>query len=58
MKGMYDISIKIEFDKFTDQDEQQFLKDLEAKCRQNLQDFMNRLESGNGKVNHFLITKR
>jgi hypothetical protein len=51
------ITIKIEFDKWSDQEEQQFREELEKKFRHNLQDFMNQLESGNGKIYKFLITK-
>jgi uncharacterized protein YlaN (UPF0358 family) len=63
MNGMYDISIKIDFSLFpgqeiTEQEEKQFVKDLEEKFKQNIQDFMNQLKAGNGKVYHFRITKQ
>ena len=54
----HDITIKIEFDKWTDQDEKQFRVELEEKFRQNLQDFMNQLEVGNGKIYDFRIRKK
>ena len=56
--GTYFVSIKIELNKFTDQEDQQFLQDLEGKFHQNLQDFMNQLGSANGKIFEFGITKR
>ncbi len=53
----HDISIKIEFCKMKDQEEQQFLQELEAKFRENIQLFMNGLKLGNGKIYDFLVTK-
>lgn len=37
---------------------QQFISNLEAKFKENLQSFMNRLEFGNGKVYDISITKK
>ncbi|MDR4492247.1 MAG: hypothetical protein R2685_15325 [Candidatus Nitrosocosmicus sp.] len=55
---MYDINIKIEFQMFQENDLDQNLKKLETQFRGELQDFMNQLEIGNGKVNEFTITKK
>lgn len=55
---MYDINIKIEFQMFQENDLDQNLKKLETQFREELQNFMNQLEIGNGKVNEFTITKK
>jgi len=55
---MYDISIKIEFQNFQNDDSEQLIPNLEAKFKENLQSFMNQLEIGNGKVYDISITKR
>jgi hypothetical protein len=55
---MYDINIKIEFQSFQNSDSDQFNKDLESKFKENLQDFMNQLEFGNGKVYEITVTKK
>ena len=55
---MYDINIKIEFQSFQNNDSDQFIKDLESKFKENLQNFMNQLELGNGKVYDISVTKK
>jgi hypothetical protein len=55
---MYDINIKIEFQMFQENDLEQTLKKLETQFKEELQNFMNQLEIGNGKVNEFTITKK
>jgi hypothetical protein len=55
---MYDINIKIEFQIFQNGDSDQFSKELESKFKENLQDFMNYLEIGNGKVYDISVTKK
>lgn len=55
---MYDIDIKIEFQSFHNDNSERFIKDLESKFKENLQIFMNQLESGNGKVYDISITKK
>jgi len=55
---MYDINIKIEFQSFQNDNSEQFIPNLEAKFKENLQNFMNKLEIGNGKVYDISITKR
>ncbi len=55
---MYDISIKIEFQSFQNDDSEQFIPNLETNFKENLQNFMNQLEIGNGKVYDISITKR
>ena len=54
---MYDINIKIEFQSFQNDNSEQFVPNLEAKFKENLQNFMNQLEVGNGKVYDISITK-
>lgn len=58
LQVMYDINIKIEFQMFQENDLDQNLKKLETQFRGELQDFMNQLEIGNGKVYEFTITKK
>lgn len=55
---MFDISIKIEFQSFQNDNSEQFIPNLETKFKENLQNFMNQLEIGNGKVYEISITKR
>ena len=55
---MFDINIKIEFQSFQNNDSDQFIKDLESKFKENLQNFMNQLEHGNGKVYDISVTKK
>jgi hypothetical protein len=55
---MYDINIKIEFQMFQENDLNQNLKKLETQFKEELQNFMNQLEIGNGKVNEFTIAKK
>lgn len=58
LQVMYDINIKIEFQMFQENDLDQNLKKLETQFKEELQNFMNQLEIGNGKVNEFTITKK
>jgi hypothetical protein len=55
---MYDLNIKIEFQIFHEDDLEQKLKKLETQIKEELKNFMNQLEFGNGKVNEFTITKK
>lgn len=55
---MYDLNIKIDFDNFSDRSDDQFFKDLKEKFINNLQDFMNKLDSGNGKIKEISFTKQ
>ncbi|VFJ12932.1 hypothetical protein [Candidatus Nitrosocosmicus franklandus] len=55
---MYDINIKIEFQGFQNNDSDQFVKDLKSKFKENLQNFMNQLELGNGKVYEISVDKK
>ena len=55
---MYDIDIKIEFQSFQNDTSEQFISNLETKFKENLQNFMNQLEMGNGKVYDISITRR
>lgn len=55
---MYDLIIKIDFDNFSDRSDDQFFEDLKEKFITNLQDFMNKLDSGNGKVKEISFTKQ
>ena len=56
--NVYDIDIKIEFQSFHNDNSERFIKDLESKFKENLQIFMNQLETGNGKVYDISITKK
>ncbi len=58
ISSMYDINIKIEFQSFQNDSSDQFVKTLESKFKETLQNFMNQLELGNGKVYDFSITKK
>lgn len=55
---MYDITIKIEFQSFQNNESEQFIPDLETEFKENLQSFMNQLEIGNGKVYDISITPK
>jgi hypothetical protein len=57
MNGRYDIYIKIDFFKDREQDEQQFLREVEDNFKSGLENIMNRMENGNGKMSEFRITK-
>jgi hypothetical protein len=55
--GLYDLTIKIDFDNYTGRNDDQFFNSLKEKFIENLQDFMNTLDSGNGKVREITFTK-
>lgn len=58
MMEMFDLTIKIDFENFSDRNDDQFFEDLKEKFFQNLQEFMNSLDSGNGKVKEITFTKQ
>lgn len=55
---MYDLTINIDFDNFSERNDDQYFEDLKEKFIHNLQDFMNTLGSGNGKVKGISFSKQ
>ena len=55
--AIYDLTIKIDFDNFSGKNDDQYFEDLKIKFIDNLQEFMNTLDSGNGKVKEISFTK-
>ena len=55
---MYDLIIKIDFENFSDRNDDQYFEGLKGKFFNNLQDFMNKLDSGNGKVKEISFIKQ
>ena len=58
MTKMFDLTIKIDFENFSDRNDERFFEDLKERFLQNLQEFMNNLGSGNGKVKEINFTKQ
>lgn len=53
----YDIIIKIQFQVFEEQDEKQFFDRVEYDLKRGLEDTMNEMGYGNGKVYEFRVLK-
>ena len=58
MNGLYEISIKIDFDKFSNQNEEQFIRELQDKLKFGLEQVMNQMRIGNGLISEIHIRKK